>query len=84
MLKEVTFKGGVHPPEFKSATSDKSIKTLDIPSRVILHLQQHIGAPLKAAVSVDDKVTVGTVVAEPTGFVSIPLHSPISGKVVAI
>ena len=84
MLKEVTFKGGVHPPEFKSATSDRSIKTLDIPSRVILHLQQHIGAPVKATVSVEDEVRVGTVVAEPTGFVSIPLHSPISGKVVAI
>ena len=84
MLKEATFKGGVHPPEFKSATSKKPVKPLGIPSRVILPLQQHIGAPVKATVSVDDQVKVGTVVAEPTGFVSVPLHSPISGKVVKI
>jgi len=84
MLKEATFKGGVHPPEFKSATSDKSIKPLGIPSRVILHLQQHIGAPVRVTVSVSDEVTAGAVVAEPTGFVSVPLHSPISGKVVSV
>ncbi|MBN2290726.1 MAG: electron transport complex subunit RsxC [Candidatus Glassbacteria bacterium] len=84
MLKEATFKGGVHPPEFKSATSDKAIKPLGVPSRVILHLQQHIGAPLKAVVSVDDQVAAGQVLAEPTGFVSVPLHSSISGKVVAV
>jgi H+/Na+-translocating ferredoxin:NAD+ oxidoreductase subunit C len=84
MLKEATFKGGVHPPEFKSATHDKAVKPIGIPSRVILHLQQHIGAPVKAVVSVDDEVTTGQVVAESTGFVSVPLHSSVSGKVLAV
>ncbi|HUU29680.1 MAG TPA: electron transport complex subunit RsxC [archaeon] len=84
MLKEATFKGGVHPPEFKSATRIKTIQALTIPSRVILHLQQHIGAPPEICVSAGDKVKVGTVIAKPSGFVSVPLQATISGSVKAI
>lgn len=84
MPKEATFKGGVHPPEHKSATSDKPIKTLGLPDTVILPLQQHIGAPLEVTVEPGDTVKVGSVIAKPTGFVSVPLHSSVSGKVKSV
>lgn len=84
MAKLATFRGGIHPPEQKDPTRDKKIETAALPSKVVLPLQQHIGAPLETAVSVGDEVKVGAVVARPTGFVSIPLHSPISGKVKSI
>ncbi len=84
MFKETTFKGGVHPPESKAATSDKPIKTLGLPDNVILPLQQHIGAPPEVTIEPGDKVKVGSVIAKPTGFVSVPLHSSVSGEVKSI
>lgn len=84
MFKEATFKGGVHPPESKTATSDKPIKTLGLPDNVILPLQQHIGAPPEVTIEAGDKVKVGSVIAKPTGFVSVPLHSSVSGEVKSI
>ncbi|OGG04445.1 MAG: hypothetical protein A3F83_04565 [Candidatus Glassbacteria bacterium RIFCSPLOWO2_12_FULL_58_11] len=79
-----TFKGGVHPPEAKEASRDKEIKTLELPGKVVLHLQQHIGAPLEAVVEKGAEVKVGTLIARPTGFVSVPLHATISGTVKAV
>jgi len=84
MAKLATFRGGVHPPEFKDVTKDKKIEPVALPSKVVLPLQQHIGAPLELAVASGDAVKVGTLVARPTGFVSIPLHSPISGTVKSV
>lgn len=84
MTRLATFHGGVHPPEHKDATRDKKIEAAPLPSRVVLPLQQHIGAPLEVTVSSGDEVKLGTVVAKPSGFVSIPLHSSVSGKVKSI
>jgi len=44
-------------------------------------LSQHIGAPAKPLVKPGEKVKTGQKIAEAAGFVSIPLHSPISGTV---
>jgi len=52
--------------------------------RYVLPLSQHIGAPSRAVVSVGQKVRRGQLIAEPGGFVSTALHSPVTGKVVAI
>ncbi|MBW7996754.1 MAG: electron transport complex subunit RsxC [Candidatus Glassbacteria bacterium] len=81
MLKQATFPGGVHPPDSKEATRDKQIETLQLPSRVILPLQQHIGAPLECVVAKGDEVSLGDIVARATGFVSVPLHATLSGTV---
>ena len=45
---------------------------------------QHIGVPSKAIVQAGDLVLKGQVIAEANGFVSVPQHSPVSGKVVKI
>ena len=76
-------KGGVHPPEQK-LTAGKKIITLDLPGEVALLLGQHIGAPAKPVVAKGDKVKRGDMIAEAGGFVSAPVHTPISGTVVKI
>ena len=44
----------------------------------------HLGAPATAIVNVGDHVDVGQKIAEASGFISAPVHSSISGTVVAI
>jgi Na+-translocating ferredoxin:NAD+ oxidoreductase subunit C len=79
-----TFKGGVHPEEHKSLTADKPIRPLPPPSRVVVPLRQHLGAPARAAVQAGDWVAEGQPIGEPAGFVSVPVHAPIAGQVVVI
>ncbi len=76
-----TFKiGGVHPSENKlSATSP--IRRSGLPKQAVFSLYQHIGAPAKPVVAKGDTVKVGTVLAEADGFVSVPVHSSVSGRV---
>ncbi|MDR1003648.1 MAG: electron transport complex subunit RsxC [Prevotellaceae bacterium] len=82
MLKTFSI-GGVHPHEHK-LSAHQAIVTADIPQRVVVMLSQHIGAPAKPVVAKGDTVKVGTRIAEPGGFVSAAIHSPVSGKVVKI
>jgi electron transport complex protein RnfC len=82
MLK--TFrKGGIHPPENK-ISAGAAIEILPLPGSVVVPLSQHIGAPAVAEVAKGDKVVVGQVIAKAGGFVSAPVHSPVSGEVQAI
>ena len=78
-----TFRGGVHPPEVK-VTAEVAITTIDLPERVIIPLSQHTGAPSVPLVKVGDEVRVGTKIGEADGFISVPVHASISGKVVSI
>ncbi|MCK5022357.1 MAG: electron transporter RnfC, partial [Candidatus Pacebacteria bacterium] len=71
---------GVHPPARK-LTRARAIERMPLPSKVILPLQQHIGACAKAVVKRGDEVKVGQVIAESDGFVSAPIHATISGTV---
>ncbi len=79
------FSGGVHPHDReKPRTRGLSIETLPAPARAVVALQQHIGAPAKAVVKKGDTVARGQLIAEASGFVSIPYHAPVSGKVVEV
>lgn len=83
-MKLLTFKGGTHPPERKDYSSQKPIRKAEDPKTVYIPLQQHIGAPAKAIVNVGDQVKMGQKIGEQQGFVSCNVHSPVSGKVIAI
>ncbi len=48
---------------------------------IIIPLSQHIGKQAKPIVKKGDVVKAGSVIAEPEGFVSIPIHSSVSGVV---
>lgn len=74
---------GIHVPHRKN-TQDSPAVYMDTPSSVIIPMSMHIGAPTKPIVKVGDCVKVGTMIAEPGGFVSVPTYSSVSGKVTKI
>lgn len=76
--------GGVHPHDNKEFSSHKAITAVPLPKKAIIPLVQHIGAPAKPVVQKGDAVKVGQLLAEAGGFVSAPIHSPVSGKVAKI
>ena len=82
MLK--TFKGGLHVPDHKDETSNKPVAVCDGAPVHIFPLQQHIGAMLELKVQAGDCVKVGTVLADSDAYMSVPLHSSVSGVVTAI
>ncbi len=84
MFEKHLFPGGIHPLEGvngKAVNGLNSIRELPAPARVVIPLQQHIGAPAKAAVQKGDHVRVGQVIGEASGFVSAFIHASISGTV---
>ena len=62
-------------------TADMAEVRIATPAVVVLPMSQHIGAPAVPIVKVNDKVCVGTKVAEAGGKVSTTIHSPVSGTV---
>lgn len=87
MFKKHMFPGGIHPVESvngKAVNGANAIRVLEAPPRVIIPLQQHIGAPAKANVSKGDHVKIGQVIGVAGGFVSAPVHASVSGTVVDI
>ena len=80
-MSSVTFKGGIHPPEFKEFTEHLEIKDMPLPKTVFIPLSQHIGAPAKPLVKVGDHVLTGQKIGELGGFVSSSVHASLSGKV---
>jgi len=79
-----TFVHGVHPPEHKDATATLPIEPMPFVEEYVLPLGQHIGAPSVATVEVGEDVTRGQSIAAPGGFVSVALHAPVAGRVIAI
>jgi electron transport complex protein RnfC len=72
--------GGIHPEENK-LSAGKSIHDVEIPHKVAILLNQHIGAPSTVIVNKGDKVQVGTLIAKASGFVSSNVHSSVSGTI---
>ena len=75
--------GGVHPAD-KKISKDAAIERLPLPKTVYISMGQHLGAPAEPCVAVGDKVKVGQLIANATGFVSAPVHSSVSGTVKSI
>ena len=83
-MKLLTFKGGTHPNDHKETTQNIPIKEL-APSKIMVYpMSQHIGAPCNPVVAVGDDVVMGQLLGESAAFVSAPVHSTVSGKVIAI
>ncbi|MDH5720136.1 MAG: electron transport complex subunit RsxC [Spirochaetia bacterium] len=76
-----SFKHGIHPPEKKEISADKSIKRFPFAPYLVIHLAQHIGKPAKAIVKEGQEVQRGQKIAEADGFVSVPMHSPATGVI---
>ena len=87
MFEMKLFPGGIHPLEGangKAVNGLNPIRVLEAPPRVIIPLQQHIGAPAKAVVAPGDHVRIGQKIGEAGGFVSAAVHASVSGTVHAV
>lgn len=80
--KKRAFKG-LSLPENK-ITAKNPIEILPVPDKVVIPLQQNIGAPCKFIVERGDTVKTGQKIADSENYVSAPIHSSISGKVTRI
>ncbi len=76
-----TFPRGVHPPERKHFSNDAPIEPLPIPEKVLLPLQQHIGAPCKPLVEPKQLVSYGELVGKSEKLISATLHAPVAGRI---
>ena len=78
------WRGGVHPAEHKEATEGKALVRFPEPQIAVIPLSMHMGAPATALVQTGDTVKVGQMIGRQEGFISAPVHSSVSGTVVAI
>ena len=76
--------GGVHPVEGKEPTEHLPLTRFPEPKVAVFPMSMHLGAPANPIVAVGDYVKVGQKIGEAAGFISAPIHSSISGTVIAI
>lgn len=72
---------GVHVPEHKDATCRQPIRRMPFPPSVVVPLSQHTGAPAVPIVQEGQQVVRGEPIAKEGGFVSVPMHAPVTGVV---
>ncbi len=80
-FKSNTFKHGVHPPEHKNDTNKLPIRQFPFAPVIILPVVQHIGKPSEIIVREGQEVARGQLLARADGYMSVPLHAPVSGTI---
>ena len=83
-MRTRTFRGGIHPQYGKELTCNKPIEVLPAPEKVVLFMSQHVGAPAEPLVKAGDIVNMGQKIGEAKGFISVPIHASVSGKVLSV
>lgn len=85
-MNVLTFPRGIHPHDEKEHTADAKIDYI-LPkkgSHLVFPMSQHLGAPATPIVEVGEYVKLGQKIGEASAFVSSPVHSSVSGTVIAI
>lgn len=80
-LDNLTFRGGIHIPEFKELSEHMAIEPAAPVSEVIIPLSQHVGAICKSLVQVGDEVKMGQKIGDTEAGLAAPVHASVSGKV---
>lgn len=80
LKKKSGFVKGLKLKENKKSSSIP-IKVMPAPARVIIPMQQHLGAECEPIVSRGDSIKVGQLIGESSSFVSAKVHSSIDGIV---
>ena len=75
--------GGIHPDDNKISTS-AAIEVMPLPQKVVVLMNQHLGAPATPVVAKGDKVKVGQLIGEARAFMCANVHSPVSGTVAKV
>ena len=70
-------------PHRKNTENCETIR-FPVPETVSIPMSQHMGVHCEPLVSVGDEVKVGQKIGDSEAFMSMPVHSSVSGKVVAI
>ena len=83
-MRVKTFFGGIHPKYEKEGTAGSPIEILPAPETLVVSMDQHTGAPATPVVAKGDEVRVGQMIGEAAHGISAPVHSPVSGKVIAV
>jgi len=83
-MKVLSFSGGISVPHHKRATEGLPIVKAAPPSRVVIPLSMHTGAPCEPLVQKGQKVKLGQRIGDSDAFVSSPVHSSVSGTVASI
>ena len=78
------FYGGVHPAERKEMSEHADLVRFPEPDVVVIPLSMHAGKPAVPLVKAGDRVRVGQKIGEQAGFISAPVHSSVSGAVLAV
>ncbi|MDH5380394.1 MAG: electron transport complex subunit RsxC [Cyclobacteriaceae bacterium] len=76
-----TFNHGIHPPENKEETNKLPIRQFPFSPVIILPTAQHLGKPSEIIIREGQEVARGQILANATGYMSVPLHSPVSGRI---
>ena len=77
------FAHGIHPEDHKELTEHKPIRRMPFSRNIIVPLSQSIGAPAIPLVTAGQDVMRGEPIARAGGFVSAPIHAPVTGTVSA-
>ncbi len=83
-MKLFDLRGGVHPEGRKDMSAERRIRSVPLPKKLFVPLQQHIGAPATPVVKVGERVLKGQLIAAAQGNVSSAIHAPTSGLVTAL
>lgn len=74
-----SFHGGLHLPDHKSESTGRPIAKMNLPERLIIPLQQHIGEQALPIVEQGDTVLKGQTIAKVSQYIGAPIHAPTSG-----
>ena len=74
---------GVHTAHCKN-TEEKATEIMPIPDLIYISMSQHMGPPCDVLVSPQEEVKVGQMIGDSKAFLSAPIHSSVSGRVLRI
>lgn len=74
---------GVHLSHHKGTAAKQTLK-LPLPEKVIIPMLMNMGAPCTPLVKLKDTVKAGQTIGDTDAFMSVPVHSSVSGTVTAI
>ena len=80
-MRAKTFKGGIHPKEYKELSNQCPVTSAFPASKSVTIPVTMGGAPNKPVVAVGDEVAKGQIIANGDGFMNCPVHSSVSGKI---
>lgn len=79
-----SFHGGLKLDGHKALSTQSPVKKAELPQKLSLPVQQHIGQPADILVKPGEKVYKGQKLTRACDYISAPIHAPTSGVISAI